>query len=1105
MIKNRLLCLFFLLGAGCATVQQAKVSPPQRPVVALQETLALLPAQNRAQERLIIQEIACHGESGIHEICTDLASPDSITSTRAHYALHGLVHLAAMDKSYAESLSRSILNALDTNLPITHKAFLLEQLRQFAGRQVLPEVGVYLTHPQLCDPSARIFATIGGSEAGEILLAVLSKTSGPQQLSIINALAQLKYIPACPVLVNIYKEKKPGNTENILFALAETGCETAESLLLEAANKDSAAVDDLVRYAERRAQSGHADKCVEICRFIIHGEFPDFQRLAAMDVLLATAGREALPDLLPFIQSEKTKLRQSTLYHLENIDSTGLLIDWEKILRDAGPVAKADILAMFGRQSDTNRLPLIQEAMADTAVGVRCAALFATARIAPDRAVESVLRLKSDAAEQELETAKTVLTSLPHKELLPHILGPVHMPDNVKILLTDFLASRCEKQAVPFFLSVLDSENETLRISGFKALAETADREQLDALLDYLKYERNPSENRALQSAVVNIIRRAEDQNACLQKLAALYQQSPDPSKRKIFGIFKNIGNGQALKYVLAESKPDSHMQDDAIRALADWPNESAAEPLFLIAEQHENLKYRVLAIRGLVQLFDQNEMGQIRALEYLHRLMNATERPEEQRIVLSRFSRLKTPAALKIVAGYLDDREINYDAYTAAVKMVSGEDDMTGKIPAPRMIRAMIEAQADVTLLSQITEHPIADEKNNQPPEGFTTLFNGVDLTGWKGLVEDPVKRAVMTPGEMEVAQAEADRLMRDHWRVVDGVLYFDGKGASLCTEKEYRDFEVLVDWKIEKGGDSGIYLRGAPQVQIWDAVQRDVGSGGLYNNQNFPDKPLITADLPAGSWNHFRIIMSGEKVTVYLNDKLVVDNVIMENYWERDKPIYPSGAIELQAHNSPLYFRNVFIKELDPQPPLFKGVLLQENSLDGWQIVGGPQDSWKVENGVLYTNGKGGGWISTEREFTDFRLELEFRLPPNGNSGVFIRAPHSGDPAYTGMEIQVLDDYGEEYTQLQPWQYTGSIYGVAAPVERATKPAGEWQKIAVECLGSHVQVFVNEKRIIDADLVDFMYQLPTHSGLKRRTGFIGLQNHSTRVEYRNIVLYEL
>ena len=200
----------------------------------------------------------------------------------------------------------------------------------------------------------------------------------------------------------------------------------------------------------------------------------------------------------------------------------------------------------------------------------------------------------------------------------------------------------------------------------------------------------------------------------------------------------------------------------------------------------------------------------------------------------------------------------------------------------------------------------PAAD---NTPPDGFVALFNGKDLAGWKGLVADPPKRAAMTPEQLAKAQEKADEQMRAHWQAIDGALVFDGKGQSLCTAKDYADFEMFVDWKIEPKGDSGIYLRGSPQVQIWD---NPLGSGGLYNNQKNPSNPTKKADRPIREWNSFRITMIGDKVSVWLNGELVVDKVTMENYWERSKPIYPCGQIELQNHGNTLYFKNIYVREL-------------------------------------------------------------------------------------------------------------------------------------------------------------------------------------------------
>ena len=209
----------------------------------------------------------------------------------------------------------------------------------------------------------------------------------------------------------------------------------------------------------------------------------------------------------------------------------------------------------------------------------------------------------------------------------------------------------------------------------------------------------------------------------------------------------------------------------------------------------------------------------------------------------------------------------------------------------------------------------------DNTPPAGFVDLFNGRDLTGWKGLpvkekLDNPFQRAAADPEVLKKAQAAADERMREHWKVENGVLVFDGMGDSLATARDdYGDFEMYVDWKIKAKGDSGIYIRGTPQVQIWDPDaerQNAVGSGGLFNNKKHPSKPSERADKPVGEWNTFWIKMVGDKVWVKLNDKMVVDGVVLENYWDYSKPIFPKGQIELQNHGNTLYFKNIYIKEL-------------------------------------------------------------------------------------------------------------------------------------------------------------------------------------------------
>jgi hypothetical protein len=221
---------------------------------------------------------------------------------------------------------------------------------------------------------------------------------------------------------------------------------------------------------------------------------------------------------------------------------------------------------------------------------------------------------------------------------------------------------------------------------------------------------------------------------------------------------------------------------------------------------------------------------------------------------------------------------------------------------------------------------------KDNTPPKGFKALFDGKTVDGWQGAIR--IDERLKLKGEaLEKAQKEANDKILPHWKVEEGVLINDGKGYNLATVKDYGNFELYVDWKIEPKGDSGIYLRGEPQVQIWDsdsltgnlAADKGKGSGGLWNNPKGSKgkDPSKKADKAPGEWNTFRIIMKGKGVTVFLNGEKVVDDAELVPIYGKELPakgkeLPAKGPIELQQHYrndgkpANIWFKNIYIKEL-------------------------------------------------------------------------------------------------------------------------------------------------------------------------------------------------
>src|SRR5579859_6341957 len=286
-------------------------------------------------------------------------------------------------------------------------------------------------------------------------------------------------------------------------------------------------------------------------------------------------------------------------------------------------------------------------------------------------------------------------------------------------------------------------------------------------------------------------------------------------------------------------------------------------------------------------------------------------------------------------------------------------------------------------------SQAPSAKQASDQPPPGFSALFNGKDLGGWWGAeTEDPRKYMALSPEEFNKKHDSSLQDIQQHWRAENGELVNDGKGLYLTTDKYYGDFELLVDYRTVPLADSGIYLRGCPQVQIWDYTEKakfelgaDKGSGGLWNNSpGAPGKdPLVLADKPFGEWNHFRVVMVGSRVWVWLNDKQTVNGAIMEDYYDRKLPVPPRGPLQLQTHGGEIRWRNLFIREIgsDEANRLLRGTdpegfqsVFDGKDFDGWA---GPLDEYQIKDGAIMCRPQKGGTIYTKGEYSDFIARVE------------------------------------------------------------------------------------------------------------------------------------
>jgi hypothetical protein len=413
--------------------------------------------------------------------------------------------------------------------------------------------------------------------------------------------------------------------------------------------------------------------------------------------------------------------------------------------------------------------------------------------------------------------------------------------------------------------------------------------------------------------------------------------------------------------------------------------------------------------------------------------------------------------------------------------------------------------------------------------------LFNGKDFSNWHGRTTiDPKVYATKSDAE----KAKWNDEIKTHWKIEGNEIVNDGKGAYLTTNEDYEDFDFEFEYRIVANCDSGIYLRGIPQVQIWDPTSEaskvhgaEKGSGGLWNNPaGWAGKdPIVRADKPAGEWNKMKIRLVGERCTVWLNDQTVVKHARLHNYFAKGEPLPKSGPIQLQTHGAEIRFRNLKLSTHDAETA--NKLLAQdevaamdnakfESLFNGKDLAGwaGATSNYTVVDGAIQCMKGKGGVLHSEKVYSDYVFRVDFKLPPAGNNGLAMRYPTkeeraekykgNADGAYIGMcELQVLDDGHQNYKSIDPRQAHGSAYGMVAAKRGYLRPTGQWNHQTVRVQVSKVTVELNGTTILDTDLSqvsEFMANTP-HPGKDRTSGHVGFAGHSDEIQFKNVEILPL
>lgn len=1118
--------LYFLLIIAslqsAARAQDAKIAA----------VLAHLPANNAAAIKKDIGSIAGLGEDGYVNLISGLGAPGSVNNAAIEYAVGGFT--AYVTETGNENLRKMSVNAYTKALKKVsdkqNKQFIISQFDLVGKDDAVPALKTYLTDNDLADAASRALVKINTPASKAALLTALPRANGVAKLSVIEALGNARYKAAAKSINTLAKTNDASLAKVCYYALSQIADPSSEAVLAAAAAKNgykyepTNATKLYLLYAGQVLKDGNKLLAKKIANSLMSktkaNELVNV-RIQALKLLVATsANKQAI--LLTAASDANPQYRAAALrFALPYINAATVSL-WTKKLDTVNDDVKVDILYMLGQTSAKTALPAVLALGNSKNAQVKHAAVNAAVDIGQEQVLGNLIKLMNNSGSDDIDNIVEAINHMKGATVTQQVAAAIpSAKQSAQVALIGILDTRAASDQFNAVFAQLKSTNSYSQQAAFSALRRVSSKQNLPQLFELLN-EVNGDEQDAVQDAIIAVVSTADDKTQQTDVVLQHLTTAAEGKKIAYYKMLASIGNDKALKVVTdAYNSGNAEIKKAAVSAFSVWAKGGATHQLIKIARETKDADLARMAITGYLNAVDQNTYTPEQHLLLLREAMAATHDQDQKKRILSSVEQAKCFNAIIFAGKYLDDADLKQIAANSLVK-VTLADEYNGDLIKNLLTKA--KPLVNNRLKDAIDKYITA----MKPGDGFVSMFNGTDLTGWKGLVADPIKRAKMDAKTLAAAQAKADAEAKVDWKPVNGELLFAGKGfQNLCTVKKYGDFEMYVDWKIvddHKGeGDAGIYLRGSPQVQIWDTTRHNVGaqvgSGGLYNNQVYESKPLKVADNKLDEWNTFHIIMKGDRVTVYLNGQLVTDNVILENYWDRKQPIFPVEQIELQAHGSPIAYRDLYIKEL-PQVKPFE--LSDEEKKDGFKVLfdGTNMFNWigntvdyTTEDGVLAIHpkpGKGsGGNLYTKDEYSDFIFRFEFKLTPGANNGLGIRAPLEGDAAYTGMELQILDNEAPQYKDLHVYQYHGSIYGTIPAKRGFLKPVGEWNYEEVIVKGPKIKVILNGTVINDADITDARKNGAAdgkpHPGLQRDSGHIGFLGHGDVVYFRNIRVKDL
>ena len=1076
------------------------------------DNLQTLPADNVKAYNKAMDEIAKTGAEGVEMLVTNL---NTIGKERAalEYAINGVAsYVSTPDKA---DLKKGVKEGLKAGmLKLENKAyqeFVFSQLELITEAEDVDWIAELLKDEYLSGRAMRVLISTTGSEA--------------KILELVNAAEK-----PCPALAYAVAEKGIAEAEDkmiewaacdnecvkrmVYYALSEVGTKKSVPVLAAAAKADkytwtltrgaakwntndgasekeeqfaatTTATYAYVNLLNNLVENGDKATALKAAKALLKAaKNNDNVQCAANNIILAVEGKSGMAYVTSALKKGNRAYRVAALREAEAFADGDVYAAIVKVMPKLSSEAQVDVLNWLGTVHADVQVGAVISAISSEDAAVAEAAIKAASKIGGDEALQAII------AELNGDNSKTAYAAL--LSFNGNIgEGLVAALDNeaIQVNALKLIGTRRVKAASEKVFALLDSENAAVAQAAKEALAGVVSMKDFDALCAKLEAA-DKSEVALWQKALRSAL---NTEAAATQSSAVIAKMNASKTPERYYSVLAQASNDEAINALMKAYEGAN--KEAALAALLTINNDKMIANLAGIAAKNENNKAVLDRYTKLVSA----SKGLTNVQKYLLLAdgLALAKDDASKNTLINALSKTAELPALYLAAQYLD-AEGTQKAAAAAVKFIAGKNKSEGGEAITAALNKTLALYDSWKATNADAGYAVDEIKKhlNEMPKGAPEF----KAFAWGTVVPYSIEVA-STPKMKKAAKTKAMKAAAEAAKgwVIDGAkATFAGTTAgSVATEQAYGNFVLYTEW--ESKGEASLGVRGIPAVVALNAAE---------------------------GWNAMVVNVVDERMTVVLNGKEVVSNVIIENKLDASKPTPTEGVFILTSDGKPVALRNTYIKAL-PATPKFE--LSAEEKKEGFKVLfdgtslnefTGNKTNYVTKDGTIFVTAQygGSGNLYTKEEYANFVLRFEFAfVNPGVNNGIGIRTPMGVDAAYDGMEIQVLDHHSPIYAGwLKPQQHHGAVYGIITPKIVTFPELGTWNTEEIYANGDHIRVTVNGEVILDGNIREacqghnvapdgsnknpYTLDKKNHPGLFNEKGHIGLLGHGPGIKFRNI-----